>query len=268
MKKILVTGASGFIGNYVITELLKRQQKVIATSTSENKCLSMPWFAHVDYIPFKFEEFAPAVNYFDFFKKPDAVIHLAWGGLPNYKSLFHFEKNLPVHYYFLKNLIVNGVKDISVTGTCFEYGFTEGELKEQMPADPVNAYAIAKDALRRFMQQLQVAHPFAFKWIRLFYMYGKGQNPNAVFSQLNKAIENNDSVFNMSGGEQVRDFLPVEDVAAFIISIALQDEITGIINCCSGQPKKLKDLVLQYIKEKKSDITLNLGYYPYPDYEP
>ncbi|MGN6165583.1 MAG: NAD-dependent epimerase/dehydratase family protein [Flavisolibacter sp.] len=268
MKKILVTGASGFIGNYVITELLKRQQKVIATSTSEHKCLSMPWFPHVDYIPFKFEEFATEVNYFDFFEKPDAVIHLAWEGLPNYKSLFHFEKNLPVHYSFLKNLIINGVRDVSVTGTCFEYGFKEGELKEQMPADPVNAYAIAKDALRRFMQQLQASHSFIFKWIRLFYMYGKGQNPNAVFSQLDKAIENNDPVFNMSGGEQVRDFLPVEDVAAFITSIALQEKITGIINCCSGQPKKLKDLVLQYIKEKKSDITVNLGYYPYPDYEP
>jgi len=75
-------------------------------------------------------------------------------------------------------------------------------------------------------------------------------------------------VFNMSGGEQVRDYLPVEKVAEYIVSIALQKQVTGVINCCSGEPVTIKDLVNDYLALKKQHITLNLGYYPYPDYEP
>lgn len=56
-------------------------------------------------------------------------------------------------------------------------------------------------------------------------------------------------------------------MAAYLVSIVLQDSVTGIINCCSGEPVKVKDLVEQYIKASGSEIRVNLGYYPYPDYE-
>ena len=72
----------------------------------------------------------------------------------------------------------------------------------------------------------------------------------------------------MSGGEQVRDFLPVEKVAAYITSIALQNDVTGIINCCSGKPVKIKKLVEDFVRSRNKQIHLNLGFYPYPDYEP
>ena len=268
MKKILVTGATGFVGNYVITELLKDNCQVIATSASEAKAAQRGWFSQVQYIPFHLKDYSSATNYFEFFHRPDCVIHLAWEGLPNYKALFHFEENLPWHYAFLKNMVVNGLTDLSVTGTCLEYGFREGCLREEMPAEPNNAYAIAKDTLRKFLEQLQTLHSFSLKWIRLFYMYGKGQNPKSLFSQLDRAIEEGQPTFNMSGGEQVRDYLPVERVAAYIKAIAMQHAVNGIINCCSGEPVKLKDLVLDYLNEKGSAVSLNLGYYPYLDYEP
>ena len=102
MKKVLVTGASGFIGNYLIPELLKNNCHVIATSTSEKKISTAGWFEKVQFVSFDIRDFRPEVNYFRFFHQPDLLIHLAWEGLPNYKSLFHFEENLPRHYIFLK----------------------------------------------------------------------------------------------------------------------------------------------------------------------
>ena len=99
-------------------------------------------------------------------------------------------------------------------------------------------------------------------------MYGRGQNPNSLLSQLEKALATGEKVFNMSGGEQIRDFMPVEEVASAIVSIAFQNKISGIINCCSGKPVKVMDFVRSYLREKSKDLTLNLGYYPYPDYEP
>src|SRR5205823_14133102 len=101
MKKVLVTGATGFIGNYVVQELLKYDCKVIVTSSNEQKARQFPWFKKVNYISFDLAKFDRSVNYFLFFDKPDLVIHLAWEGLPNYKSAFHVEINLPGHKTFL-----------------------------------------------------------------------------------------------------------------------------------------------------------------------
>ncbi len=268
MKKILVTGATGFIGNYVVAELLKNNYLVMASSSSVERARQMPWFSRVTFIPLNFESFDSTVNYFDLFHQPDALIHLAWEGLPNYKASFHVNTNLPRHFEFLQNMVRHGLTDITVTGTCFEYGMREGVLSEDMPAAPANPYALAKDELRKQIQALQQAHDFHFKWIRLFYMYGKGQNPKSLLSQLDQALDRGDKVFNMSGGEQQRDYLPVEKAAAYVVKIALQNRTEGVINCCSGAPVTIKSLVENYLKEKNKTIFLNLGYYPYTDYEP
>ncbi|MFP5042849.1 NAD-dependent epimerase/dehydratase family protein [Parasediminibacterium sp. JCM 36343] len=266
--RLLVTGATGFIGGYVVHALLKTGHRVIATSSSQEKAEKQDWFSKVTYIALDLKTIDNSIDYYSFFEKPDCIIHLAWEGLPNYKSLFHFEENLPRHYVFLKNLVVNGAKDITVTGTCFEYGMIEGCLIETMLTQPENPYALAKDCLRKYLEELRKMHPFSLKWPRLFYMYGKGQNQKSILPQLDMAIQNSEEVFNMSGGQQVRDYLPVEHVAANIVSIALQKEVDGIVNCASGIPITVKALVEDYIQKQNASIKLNLGHYPYPDYEP
>ena len=268
MKKVLVTGSTGFIGNYVVQVLLAKGFNVVATSRNIQKANNKDWYNRVTYIPFDLQELDTSTNYFQFFEEPDLLIDLAWEGLPNYTSLFHFEDNLPAHYHFIKNMVSNGLKDVSVTGTCFEYGMQSGCLKENMPSQPANAYAMAKDTLRKFLQLMQGTTPFTLKWIRLFYMYGQGQSEKSLFSQLGKALSNNDKTFNMSGGEQIRDFLPVEKVAAYIVAIATQAENNGIVNCCSNEPVSVKYFITKYLKDLNKHIELNLGYYPYTAYEP
>ena len=265
--KVLVTGATGFIGNYVINELIKNyQHDIIATSSNMNKAQLSEWFSHVKY--YEYDMNNEHNNCFEYFQQPDLMIHLAWQGLPNYKDLFHFENNLYSNYCFVKNMIEHGLKSIVITGTCFEYGMQNGSLKENFATMPSNPYAIAKDTMRKFLEELQKKINFEFKWIRLFYMYGKGQSSNSILSQLDKALTNDDSVFNMSGGEQLRDYLPISKVAEYIIKIAIQDRVSGIINCCSGTSISIKNLVENYLERKQKKIHLNLGYYPYPDYEP
>jgi dTDP-6-deoxy-L-talose 4-dehydrogenase (NAD+) len=268
MKKVLVTGCTGFIGNHVVKQLLQNGCEVVATSAHETKARQFDWFRQVKYIPFDLQADNVMHNYFELFDRPDALIHLAWEGLPNYRSLFHFEENLPAHYRFLKQLVTEGLTDITVTGTCFEYGMQEGALREVDQALPANPYALAKDTLRKFLAELQKHQPFVFKWVRLFYLYGPGQHPNSLLSQLEKALETGAPDFKMSGGEQVRDYLPVEQVAGNIVKIALQRRVTGIVNCCSGIPITVKQLVERYLQERGRTIPLTLGYYPYPDYEP
>lgn len=266
--KVLVTGATGFIGNYVVEELLQKGHEVIASSANSGKAKNVPLFDKVTYKAFDLSQFDPAIDYYDLFDRPANLIHLAWEGLPNYKSSFHEEVNLPRHLAFLKSMIGNGLTDLTVTGTCFEYGMQEGSLKEDMPAYPDNPYGKAKNSLRVGLEELQKQYSYILKWARLFYMYGKGQNPNSLLAQLDKALENKEGTFNMSGGQQTRDFLPVEKVAANIVKIALQEKVTGVINCCSGVPVTVENFVKKYLEEKKQTISLNLGFYEYPTYEP
>ena len=264
--KVLVTGSTGFIGNYVVGELLKYNFDVIASGIELKKVIHPDWLDKVTYIKADLNE--SRKDWFSFFEKPDMLIHLSWEGLPNYKELFHLERNLPNNYFFLKNMVENGCKKVAVTGTCFEYGIQSGALKEDLETKPDNPYALAKDCLRKFLEQLQKKVDFNLKWIRLFYMYGKGQNTNSILSQLEQSLTRKDKVFNMSGGKQLRDYLPVEKVAEYIVKISIHDKITGIINCCSGEPISIRKFVENYIAEKNKNIELNLGYYPYPDYEP
>lgn len=263
-----MTGATGFLGNHVISYLLDNNYEVIASSLDSSKAAQMDWYSHVDYKQFDIGLVDNSINYVDFFGNPDLIIHLAWEGLPNYDSLHHFENVLPKHYLFLKNLVLNGLIDVTVTGTCFEYGFVEGELFESMVTNPSNAYGLAKDTLQKFLKLLQVHFGFRLKWLRLFYLYGKGQNPGAIIPQLEAAIERGDKVFNMSPGDQERDYLPVESVAADICRVALSQHGDGIYNCSSGSPVRLEKFIRDYLEKNRLHIELNLGYYQYSKFEP
>ncbi len=82
------------------------------------------------------------------------------------------------------------------------------------------------------------------------------------------AIERKDSEFNMSGGEQLRDFLPVSDVAVLLAQLVGNQYASGIFNICSGRPISVRNLVESKLRETKHLLKLNLGYYPYPTHEP
>ena len=262
--KITVTGACGFIGRHVLAELARYHVDVVAMVQNTTQLAQIGSSVQSTVIDIA----TPPSDVYSALGRPDVLIHLAWGGLPNYQSLHHMEFELPHQYSFLADLIKAGLPALVVTGTCFEYGMQSGPLSETMETRPNNPYGYAKDALRRQLEFLRSVHPFAFVWARLFYMYGEGQAENSLLPQLRKAVVRGDSSFNMSGGEQLRDFLSVNDVAAILVALALRQADIGIVNICSGKPVSVRTLVEGWLKENGWNIELNLGHYGYPDYEP
>ena len=175
---------------------------------------------------------------------------------------------MPMHFRFLKGLIESGLKHLTVAGTCLEYGMQSGPLNEDLPPRPGNSYAQAKNELREQLLSFKAKQPFNFVWARLFYMYGEGQAESSLQPQLQKAVNQGLSTFDMSGGEQLRDYLPVTEVAKQLVRIAVSENDLGIVNVCSGVPISVRHLVEGWIRDNNWNIKLNLGHFPYADYEP
>lgn len=262
--KIAVTGASGFVGRHVLAALRTHEVDIVAVTRDAARLNGID--ATVGVVEMDISN--PPQNCFEHLGKPDALIHLAWDGLPNYKSLHHFEPELPRQYQFLKSLVEDGLSSMLVTGTCFEYGMQSGALSEEMLPQPSNPYGYAKNALRQQLQYLKSDRPFNLAWARLFYMHGEGQTATSLYPKLKEAVLRGDKVFNMSGGEQLRDYLHITEIAHQTVQLAMSQRDTGIINICSGKPISVRRLVEQWLHDNGWDIELNLGYYPYPDYEP
>ena len=262
-ERVVVTGATGFVGRHVVRNLVDEGYCVIACGRDRKKAMTLDWYGSVQFEQIDHHRAELVLDEYE----GVGLIHLAWAGLPNYTDPFHVEENLPRNYALVKDLVTKGINHVLVVGTCLEYGMVEGAIPADQPTAPENPYAIAKDRLRKQLEHLREESPFSLTWARLFYMYGEGQNGKAILSQLDRAIAKGDRQFDMSGGEQLRDYLPVEAVASQLVAL-YESGKEGVFNICSGEPISIRQLVEQRIKERGSAIEPNLGHYPYADYEP
>ena len=262
--KVAVTGASGFIGRHVVAALLARG--ISPVTTLRPNAAMPPWLSDMEVV--RLDITKPPADPFSELGRPDVLLHLAWGGLPNYRSPHHIDQELPAHYRFLREMVSGGLGTLLVAGTCLEYGMQSGALAEGLDPQPAVPYATAKDSLRRQLEHLSLARPFQLTWARLFYLFGEGQSAASLLPQLRQAVANGAAGFDMSGGEQLRDYLPVAQAARHLVSLALTQRSNGVVNVCSGQPVSVRTIVERWIAENGWSIRLNLGKYPYPDYEP
>jgi len=262
--RVAVTGAAGFIGRHVVAQLEKggvSPTLVCRPGTALPSGFSRHRVVEMDIAD------APSDAY-DRIGGPQVVMHLAWDGLPNYSSQRHLDQELPAQRAFLEGLLMAGLGSLTVTGTCLEYGLQSGALREDLPTAPVTAYGTAKDELRRELERRRRDQPFDLTWVRLFYLYGEGQAAGSLLPQLESAIARGDATFNMSGGQQLRDYLSVEEAAGYLVALAMNSRDNGVVNVCSGRPVAVRELVEAAVRNHSSSIQLNLGHFPYPDYEP
>ncbi|MBI5717554.1 MAG: NAD(P)-dependent oxidoreductase [Burkholderiales bacterium] len=273
--KVAVTGAGGFVGRHVVAELERRglgatllARRPPATGPVNgpaNGPVNGPASAH-RFVPFDLLEDPSGL--YERAGRPDVVLHLAWGGLPNYRSPHHVEQERPAHLRLLATLVREGLRHVVVAGTCFEYGMCSGALAETLACTPITAYGQAKDALRRELELLRGVQPFELTWARLFYLWGEGQAENSLWPSLRRAVARGDPGFPMSGGEQLRDYLPVRVAAAHLVELALGGRGHGVVNVCDGKPTSVRSLVEGWIREQGWSIEPELGRFPYPEHEP
>lgn len=256
--KILVTGANGYLGQGIVKAILDDGNEVIATDFKTD---------NIDDRARKMEcSVFEVSNPYEYFGKPDVLLHLAWrDGFVHYSDA-HIN-DLPKHFKFLTDMADAGIKQIVVMGSMHEIGFFEGSINENTPCHPTTPYGIGKNALRDLTQMICKQKNIVFQWLRGYYIVGNSKYGSSIFSKITAAVEEGKKEFPFTLGQNQYDFIDYSDFCNQVARVVGQKHEQGIINICSGRPEKLADRVERFIKENKYDIKLQYGVFPDRPYD-
>lgn len=257
--KVLVTGANGYIGRHVVSALLNAGCNVVACdlrlqdvdARAEQMVMNL---------------FEADGHLYDKVGSPDVCLHMAWRDGFQHKSSKHMG-DLSLHYRFLTRLVDSGLKRLAVMGTMHEVGYWEGMIDENTPCNPISMYGIAKDALRRSMITFCEQKQCKLQWLRGYYILGDDLKNHSIFTKLLQAGAEGKKTFPFTTGKTKYDFITVDELADQIAHAVAQDEVCGIINCCSGKPVTLAERVELFIKEHNLEIKLDYGAFPDRPYD-
>ena len=261
--KIAITGATGFIGQHVRNVLAKTDNDVVLV------------VRHVERVGDKSarEEIVAAdlsqarTDWFELFGRPDVVLHLAWGGLPNYMDCYHVDVELPTQLRFLTALVKSGLKKLVVTGTCYEYGISSGALSEDQETNPNTPYGIAKDRLRKELFELRSTQHFDLTWARIFYPYGEGQASHSLYSLIKSAVNSNRPELLLSSSDSVLDFISVIDLSEILTLLTINFGGVELVNLGSGHPTSVIDFARDLANANDWSLNFRSGLEPSRTYE-
>lgn len=257
--RVLVTGASGYIGRHVVDALIKKGHDVWAVDIANNGINEKAVYMKEDI-------FSEDVKLFSKLGEPDVCIHLAWRDGFVHNSPEHMG-NISSHYKFLTNFINAGCKRIAVMGTMHEVGFWEGKIDEKTPCNPLSMYGIAKNSLRQALLLYAKDKDVNIYWLRAYYILGDDLKNHSIFTKIMQAVQDGKEEFPFTTGQSKFDFITVDELAEQIASASTQDKYTGIINVCSGNPVTLAERVEKFILEHNYDIKLKYGAFPDRPYD-
>jgi UDP-glucose 4-epimerase len=243
--KVVLTGASGFIGKPALEQLLSQGHNVLALSRQKSvpdaiagKGLFI-WHSCDLAEP---DSWIQAVRDFT----PEGCLHLAWEGIPDY-GFVRSLRNLEMGANLVEGLIRAGCRHFVISGSCWEYGKVSGPMREEMdPVEP-GVFAASKNALRGVAEALCQASGASLSWARIFYPYGPGQKSASLLPTVCRAIAEGHHP-ELKTPSAANDFLYVDDVADALL-LLLEKQACGIYNIGSGKPEsvgKMADMLLSF----------------------
>lgn len=254
MKKVLVTGATGFLGYSALKVLLAKSFEVVAVDhvRSAPRQAGVKWYT-ADLL----EPGTPERLIRD--TKPSHLLHFAWYMRPeDYRQSPDNLSWCSASVDLIRHFALYGGLRAVLCGTCFEYDDRYGFCSEKLtPIRPGSLYGICKNSLRQMALAFAEHSQLSMAWGRAFFLYGpweaqKRLVPNVIVNLLRNLPA------NCSHGEQIRDFLHVEDGASAFVAL-LESKVCGEVNIASGVPLKLKDIIWRIADELDARELINLG---------
>lgn len=263
LPRVLVTGASGFIGRHCVALLAARGFEVhaITSATPAPGQDAVIWHVADLLAADTPEDVLAAV-------RPQHLLHLAWIATPGafWTSPLN-EAWEACTARLVSSASRHGVRRIVVAGTCAEYHPDAGVCHEFDSAiAPATLYGQCKDAARRALEAAAASHGFSAAWARVFVPYGPGEDPRRLVASVIGSLLRGEPAL-CTAGTQRRDFLHVADVAAALVAL-LESSVQGPVNIGSGDAVPVARVV-QIIAERLNAAALvRLGARPTPAGEP
>lgn len=253
-----MTGASGFVGRHIASELQRRGASIRATHRG-----GRPLPEGISDVVRTTDLFSEGKAFWDSaLVDIDIVIHAAW--YVDHVDYVHSSQNLHAmsgSLVLAQAAIRSGIRRFVGIGTCLEYDLSSPmPLSRDSPIAPSSLYGVTKAGLYLAMSQAFAKADISFAWARLFYLYGDGEDPRRFMAHI-RAKLNAGEPAEMTSGNQIRDYLEVCDAAKLIVELAL-GVTQGAANICSGKRQSLADLALSLAQPMNCTQLLRIGALP------
>ncbi len=265
--KVLVTGATGFIGSHLARLAVNEGhsvQALVGPASDRWRVRDIEdriQFIESDLRELRVSDTSLALD------RPDLCVHLAWRGWSG--SLAAVEENvtsLSVGLEFMRLVAELRCPRLIVAGTCLEYDTTYPTLSEGTPVRPGDLYGTCKNAFFQVAQEFSRQAKMEVVWPRIFYSYGPYEDPRRLVPSIVLAVLHGQPA-KATGGEQIRDYLHVEDIASAIWTVA-RTGLTGAVNIASGISVSVGDVIRQIAELMGRPDLVRLGALPYRKGEP
>lgn len=262
--KILLTGATGFIGAAFLRLALKEGHEVAALVRSSNHhCLGLD-SSRLHLIPGDLKN--PSWKEIEAFS-PEVCLHSAWIATPGvYLESPENYKLVEDSFSFLTRMAELGASHIIGLGTCIEYQIT-GEQRllseEKTPIQPSTTYAKCKNELRLRLEASASRNRFGLCWGRVFYPYGPGEHPARLCSSIIARLSRGEKV-ELKTPESTKDYIFIEDLAAAVLHV-VTTEFTGIVNLGTGVGVSVREIAHAIARMLNADELISETPVPEPD---
>lgn len=265
MNRVLITGASGFVGAAVTRALLRegRDVTVLLRPTSDTRRIAdeLPRLQVVRGDLRDVSAITAAVHDF----RPQAILHLGWEGVKGSERNSPVQAdNVPASIALYQLAESAGAEVFVGMGSQAEYGPAPGRLDESAPTHPTTVYGAAKLSTGLLLDRMASTSGRQFAWLRLFSSYGPGDDPSWMLQYLARSLLRRERPA-LTAAQQVWDYIHVDDVAGAVIA-AMDARAAGIFNLGTGQARKLEAIITTLRDQIDPSLPLGFGEVPYrPD---